>query len=266
MAAAERGVKTALVDADLGLANLDVLCGVRPARTAADWLSGRAQLSECFTTIAPRLWLLAGASGVARMADLERPQRARLIEGLARVAAHVELMVVDLGAGIGAGTLDIAAAADRLLIVTTPEPTSLADAYGFAKACVRHGRRDGWCCATTMAIDAADGSAAAGRLTRTAQAHLGITFMDMGSVPVDRAVPLAVRSRTPLLTAAPESSAARAMRGIESRLAGLDDGIQNDEESGRFFANFAARMGVRWSNTAAMIAAGVAGIGGVSAR
>ena len=153
MAAAERGVKTALVDADLGLANLDVLCGVRPARTAADWLSGRAQLSECFTTIAPRLWLLAGASGVARMADLEPPQRARLIEGLARVAAHVELMVVDLGAGIGAGTLDIAAAADRLLIVTTPEPTSLADAYGFAKACVRHGRRDGWCCATTMAID-----------------------------------------------------------------------------------------------------------------
>jgi flagellar biosynthesis protein FlhG len=266
MAAAERGVKTALVDADLGLANLDVLCGVRPARTAADWLSGRAQLSECFTTIAPRLWLLAGASGVARMADLERPQRARLIEGLARVAAHVELMVVDLGAGIGAGTLDIAAAADRLLIVTTPEPTSLADAYGFAKACVRHGRRDGWCCATTMAIDAADGSAAAARLTRTAQAHLGITFMDMGSVPVDRAVPLAVRSRTPLLTAAPESSAARAMRGIESRLAGLDDGVQNGEESGRFFANFAARMGVRWGNTAAMIAAGVAGIGGVSAR
>jgi hypothetical protein len=56
------------------------------------------------------------------------------------------------------------------------------------------------------------------------------------------------------------------MRGIESRLAGLDDGIQNGEESGRFFANFAARMGVRWGNTAAMIAAGVAGIGGVSAR
>jgi MinD-like ATPase involved in chromosome partitioning or flagellar assembly len=117
-----------------------------------------------------------------------------------------------------------------------------------------------------MAIDAADGSAAAGRLTRTAQAHLGITFMDMGCVPVDRAVSAAVRARTPLLTAAPESSAARAMRGIESRLAGLDDGVQNGEESGRFFANFAARMGVRWGNTAAMIAAGVAGIGGVSVR
>ncbi len=266
MAAAERGVKTALVDADLGLANLDVLCGVRPARTAADWLGGRAQLSECFTTIAPRLWLLAGASGVARMADLERPQRARLIEGLARVAAHVELMVVDLGAGIGAGTLDIAAAADRLLIVTTPEPTSLADAYGFAKACVRHGRRDGWCCAVTMANDAADGSAATARLTRIAQSHLGITFADMGCVPDDRAVSAAVRARTPLLMAAPSSPAARAMRSIESRLAGLEHGVQHGGEPGRFFTDLAARMGVRWGSTAAMIAAGVAGIGGVNVR
>lgn len=274
MAAAERGVKTALVDADLGLANLDVLCGVRPSRTAADWLSGRAQLSQCFVTIAPRLWLLAGASGVARMADLEAPQRARLIDGLARVASHVELMVVDLGAGIGAGTLDIAAAADRLLLVTTPEPTSLADAYGFAKACVRHGRRDGWCCAATMASDAADGSAATARLARTAQTHLGITFMDMGHVPVDRAVPAAVRARTPLLIAAPDSPAARAMRGIESRMAGLEDGVQQGvqhglqqvDEPGQFFSKLAVRMGVRWSNTAAMIAAGVAGIGGVSVR
>jgi flagellar biosynthesis protein FlhG len=262
MAAAERGVKTALVDADLGLANLDLLCGVRPAHTAADWLGGRAQLSQCFTTVAPRLWLLAGASGVARMADLERAHRERLLEGLARVASHVELMVVDLGAGIGAGTLDIAAAADRLLVVATPEPTALADAYGFTKACVRHGRRGDWCCAATMAQNDADGRAATSRLAAAARAHLGVEFEELGSVPIDRAVPESVRGRIPLLAAAPRSPAARAVRGIEARLAGC----QGAAESGQFFGNLAARIGVRWGGAAAVVAAGVAGLGGVATR
>lgn len=262
MAAAERGVKTALVDADLGLANLDLLCGVRPERTAADWLGGRAQLSQCFVTVAPRLWLLPGASGIARLADLERPHRERLIEGLARVAAHVELMVVDLGAGIGAGTLDIAAAADRLLLVATPEPTSLADAYGFAKACVRHGRRDGWSCVASMANDRIDGERAMERLAHAARTHLGIQIEALGTVPADRAVPQSVRTRTPLMVASPASPAARAVRGIEARLAGC----QEAQPAGQLFLNLAARMGVRWSGAAAAVAASVAGLGGVATR
>ena len=262
MAAAERGVKTALVDADLGLANLDLLCGVRPERTAADWLGGRAQLSQCFVTVAPRLWLLPGASGIARLADLERPHRERLIEGLARVAAHVELMVVDLGAGIGAGTLDIATAADRLLLVATPEPTSLADAYGFAKACVRHGRRDGWSCVASMANDRNDGERAMERLAHAARTHLGIEIEALGTVPADRAVPQSVRARTPLMVASPASSAARAVRGIEARLAGC----QEARPTGQLFLSLAARMGVRWSGAAAAVAAGVAGLGGVTTR
>jgi flagellar biosynthesis protein FlhG len=262
MAAAERGVKTALVDADLGLANLDLLCGVRPERTAADWLGGRAQLSQCFVTVAPRLWLLPGASGIARLADLERPHRERLIEGLARVAAHVEFMVVDLGAGIGAGTLDIAAAADRLLLVATPEPTSLADAYGFAKACVRHGRRDGWSCVASMANDRNDGERAMERLAHAARTHLGIQVEALGTVPADRAVPQSVRTRTPLMVASPTSPAARAVRGIEARLAGC----QEAQPAGQLFLSLAARMGVRWSGAAAAVAAGVAGLGGVTTR
>jgi len=260
MAAAERGVKTALVDADLGLANLDLLCGVRPERTAADWLGGRAQLSQCFVTVAPRLWLLPGASGIARLADLERPHRERLIEGLARVAAHVELMVVDLGAGIGAGTLDIAAAADRLRLVATPEPTSLADAYGFAKACVRHGRRDGWSCVASMANDRNDGERAMERLAHAARTHLGIQIEALGTVPADRAVPRSVRTRTPLMVASPGSPAARAVRGIEARLAGCHEA----QPTGHLFLNLASRMGVRWSGAAAAVVAGVAGLGGVA--
>lgn len=262
LAAAERGVKTAIVDADLGLANLDLLCGVRPAHTAADWLAGRAQLSACFTTIAPRLWLLAGASGVAKMADLERPQRERLLDGLNRIALHVDLMIVDLGAGIGAGTLDIAAAADRLLVIATPEPTSLADAYGFSKACVRHGRREGWCCAASMTHNNAEGSRAMQRLSDTASTHLGIQFAQLGCIPKDDAVGRSVRARRPLLLDAPRSHASLAIRAIEARLAGRD---VEDPSPTRFFSHLAARLGVQWGPVAAAVVAGVAGLGGVTA-
>lgn len=263
MAAAERGVRTALVDADLGMANLDLLCGVRPERTVADWLGGRAQLTQCFVTVAPRLWLLPGASGMSRMADLPQPQRARLVEGLARVSQHVQLLVIDLGAGIGAGTLDLACAADRLLLVATPEPTSLADAYGFAKACVRHGRRGGWACAATMAVGADDGERALDRLAGTARRHLGVDFDRVGIVEQDPAVPQAVRARVPLLSRSPASPAARSIRAIESRLAGQGEAAA---EGGSFLASIAARVGLRFGPSAAAAAAGIAALGGIVAR
>ena len=116
MASGERGVRTVLVDADLGMANADILAGVRARHSVAEWLAGRVQLSDCMVRVAPRTWLLAGASGIARMADLDAGHRVRLLGGLARIASHVDRLVIDLGAGIGAGTLDLACAADRVLV------------------------------------------------------------------------------------------------------------------------------------------------------
>jgi flagellar biosynthesis protein FlhG len=214
-AAAERGVKTALIDADLGLANQDILCGVQPVRTAADWLSGRAQLSQCFMRLAPRLWLLPGASGMARLADLQVPQRERMIQGLARVSAHVELMVVDLGAGLGAGTLDVAAAADHLLVIATPEPTSVSDAYGFVKSCAKRGRTERVMLAMNMTYNRSHAELSAARLRATCARFVGVDVECVGYVPADDAVRHAVQQRTPLLSQASRSPAARELRRLE---------------------------------------------------
>lgn len=262
MAAAERGVRTALVDADLGLANLDLLAGVRPARTALDWMAGRARLAECFVTLAPRLWLLPGASGVARMADLPAEVRCRFLEGLARVSSHVQLVVIDLGAGIGAGTLDVAVAADRLLLVTTPEPTALADAYGFAKACARAGRREGIGCVANMCRDARDGELAAERLRAAARAHLAVDVASFGCVRDDVAVQDAVRARRPLLAAHPRSPACADIRRLESRLAGLEEAAG----PGLFVRSLAVRLGMGFARPAAAAAVAVAALGGTMAR
>ena len=259
MAAGERGVRTVLVDADLGMANADILAGVRARRSVAEWLAGRVPMSECMVRVAPRTWLLAGASGIARMADLEPAHRARLVAGLARVATHVDRLVIDLGAGIGAGTLDLACAADRVLVVTTPEPTALADAYAFMKACVRRGRRDGWLCAASMARGD-DGAEACGRLASTAERHLGVRPGFAGAVPDDDAVRSSVRSARPVLVASPGCRASRAIRALESRLAGVDgEPVVGD-------GGFLARLAARWAGPAVAAAAAVASVGGVPAR
>lgn len=219
-AAAERGVRTALIDADLGLANQDILCGVQPVRTLTDWLGGRALLAECFVRLAPRLWLLPGASGVARMADLAPPQRQRLVRGLERVAEHVDLMVVDLGAGLGAGTLDVATAADHLLMVCTAEPTSLSDAYGFIKACARHGRAEHVLLTLNMVRDRAHAEQAAARLRSTCKRFLSVDPVLAGLVPADESVAGAVLARVPLLQHAPRGMAAQALRRLEGTVSG----------------------------------------------
>jgi flagellar biosynthesis protein FlhG len=259
MASGERGVRTVLVDADLGMANADILAGVRAKHSVAEWLAGRVQLSDCMVRVAPRTWLLAGASGIARMADLDAAHRARLLGGLARIGLHVDRLVIDLGAGIGAGTLDLACAADRVLVVTTPEPTSLADAYAFMKACARRGRRDGWHCAASMARGD-DGARACERLARTAERHLGVRPEFAGAVPEDDAVRSSVRASRPVLAAAPASGAARAIRGLESRLSGIE---ATRAPTG---IGFLARLSAHWSGSAAAAAATMAAVGGALQR
>jgi len=248
MAAAERGVRTLLVDGDLGMANLDILAGVRPAHSSAHWMAGRARLAECVAPVSRRLWLLGGASGIARMADLDVVQRQRLLDGLSQLATHVELMVVDLGAGIGTSTLDLACAAEQLLVVTTPEPTAMADAYAFVKACVHHGGSSRIACVASMADREADGRRAVQRLAAVARTHLGAQVTDAGGVPRDDAVLQAVRSRTPLLRAAPASPAARAMRRVESAMAAALDGEAGSGApitGGQVLAAMALRFGLR---------------------
>jgi flagellar biosynthesis protein FlhG len=248
MAAAERGVRTLLVDGDLGMANLDILAGVRPAHSSAQWMAGRVRLAECVAPVAPRLWLLGGASGIARMADLDAAHRQRLLDGLSQLATHVELMVVDLGAGIGTCTLDLACAAEQLLVVATPEPTAMADAYAFIKACVHHGGASRIACVASMTDREADGRRAVGRLAGVARTHLGVQVADAGVVPRDDAVRQAVQTRTPLLRSCPASPAARAMRRVESAVAAsLDGGAGGSTPAGggQILAAMALRFGLR---------------------
>ena len=136
---ARRGRRVLLADLDLALSNLDVLLRLPATRTLEQFLSRRAELGECVLRGAHGLDVLPAASGAKQLAALPEAERTRLLVHLEELSGDYDLVVADGAAGIGPDVLAFAGAADHVLLVTTPEPTALTDAYGLVKALHAHG-------------------------------------------------------------------------------------------------------------------------------
>lgn len=140
---AREGRRVLLVDLDLGLANLDVTLGLRPAHRVEEALDGGVPLEDCIVSGPGGVDLLPAASGSEELASLGPERRARLVELLGGISHKYDLVVGDSAAGVGADVLAFAALADRVVLVTTPDLAALTDAYGLIKALDRHGSRHG---------------------------------------------------------------------------------------------------------------------------
>jgi flagellar biosynthesis protein FlhG len=140
---ARRGMRVLLVDLDLGLANLNVLLRVSTARNVEDALAGRCTLAECVTDGPGGVHVLPASSGSNAMGRPDDDRNARLFTLLGELATQYDVVLGDGAAGIGPDVLAFAAAADRVLVVTTPEPTALTDAYGLIKALHTFGEESG---------------------------------------------------------------------------------------------------------------------------
>lgn len=215
-ALAARGRRVALVDADLGLGSLDLLCGLAAEWNLSHVLGGEKRLHEILIDGPVGLKLAAGASGRSDLADGFPGFRVRLLGEIADVASRFDDLLLDTPAGLHEATRAFAAAASTTIVVTAPEPTSLADAYALVKALAGTTRR------VAALVNMADGSEQAGRvvdrLSATAAAFVGAAVRDAGFVPRDPAVVRSVSSRTPFVLAEPRSPAAKAIGRIADRL------------------------------------------------
>lgn len=122
-----------LLDADLGLANIHILLGMAPRRTISHVVEGECSLDEVVTTTPGGFDIIPGASGIEKMATLDQGRLELLQREFRRLENRYDLLLVDTGAGIGTAVTQFASGADLTLIVMTPEPTSLADAYAMVK-------------------------------------------------------------------------------------------------------------------------------------
>jgi len=131
--AARQGQRTLLLDADLGLANVDVMLGLSPIGTIADVLHGGAELSDIILPVSEGFDVLPGGSGLSELTQLDAQAQIRLLDELQSIGSHYDLAIVDTGAGIGDNVLYFVSSAQAALVVLTPDPTSLTDAYALIK-------------------------------------------------------------------------------------------------------------------------------------
>jgi flagellar biosynthesis protein FlhG len=240
IALGQAGERVVLVDADLGLANIDLLCGLSPAHDLGDVLSGSCTLESALIEGPDGVRILPGAHGMRTLVETLGDGPARLTEELSDLEGDCDFLIVDAGSGLGSGIATLAAAADELVIVTTPEPTSVADAH----AAIHRFRRLPGPPRLRALVNQASSSAEAvdvlTRLSATSRQFLGTVVTGLGHVRADPHVRQAVRARRPFVLAYPGSPASREVRRLARSLVG--ERRPRGQRPGFF-----AALGARWA-------------------
>jgi flagellar biosynthesis protein FlhG len=218
-ALARQGRRVLLVDADLGLANIDVQLGIQPERDLVGVLSGKLTTIEAATPITNAGFdVLAGRSGTGALASLSPAALETFMATLQGARQHWQDVVVDLGAGLDMAQRRIAAASDLLLVVATEEPTSMTDAYAVLKLHSMDNPKGISRIVVNMADDRASGQRTYEALRRAAGAFLKRDIPLAGVVRRDPKVRDAIRHQTPLMTRHPSASAALDIEAIVQTL------------------------------------------------
>ena len=226
------GKSVVLLDADLGLANADVLCNIDLPYNLSHVIARKRELHEVMVTAPGGFKLIGGASGLARMADLTDFDRSRIVESLMAVEHSADTIVIDTGAGISPNVLSFTRAADHVLVVTTPEPTAITDAYAVIKVITKDGLDRRISLLVNQVRNAAEGRMVHERVAKVAKNFLGVNVLDAGHLVMDDHVRRAVIQRVPFLLSAPKSAASfcvtqLAMRFEQGIAPGADGGFFN---------------------------------------
>ncbi|RCK75262.1 MAG: Flagellar synthesis regulator FleN [Candidatus Ozemobacter sibiricus] len=205
-----------ILDADLGLANIDVVFGIRPKRNLTDVINGTHSLDEILIPGPCGIQIIAGGSGISELAHLSPEQARRLFDQLRFLEDKADYLLIDTGAGINQNVIRFCLAADRIIVVTTPEPTALADAYGIIKVISQSRPTSHVSVLVNRAESEAEATFIQERLETVARDFLKFPVHRLGYLPNDPNMYLAVRQQTPLLLFSPMSPAATRLRAIVS--------------------------------------------------
>jgi flagellar biosynthesis protein FlhG len=213
-----RRQRVLVIDADVGLANLDLFFGAKPSYTLADFFSGKAALDEIITTTPQGVLFLPGASGFQELTSLSGGQKLALASGLESVAKQVDLVIVDTCSGISDAATFFAAAAQEIVVVVTPEPASLTDAYALIKVLASDYGEKRFQILANNVVDAEQARRLFDTLSRAAVRFLNVSLNYIGCIPSDPALLAAVLHSRLVVEVAEASPSARAFGAIAHAL------------------------------------------------
>jgi flagellar biosynthesis protein FlhG len=189
------GHRVLVLDGDLGLGNVDVMVGLSPTRSLADVLAGGHALEDVVVPGPNGIRLIPGGSGVAALTQLGEEGQLRLLSEVARLADPPDFLLIDTGAGIGPNVRFLVGCAQEILVVVTPEPTSVTDAYALMKVMALHHGERRFRLLVNLARSAAEAAEVYRRLALAADRFLGVAVDLAAWVPEDAGVGAAVRAQ-----------------------------------------------------------------------
>ena len=240
---ARRGKKVIIFDADFGLANIEVMFGAVPTHNLADLIYKGKGIRDIITDGPMGIGFISGGCGIAQLSQVSKEQLEFIISNLAELDKFADIVIIDTGAGISEQVIDFIVASGEVLLVTTPEPTSITDSYSLLKALSRNSRFDMNRTSIRMIAnrveDTRDGQQLYQKLNSVVARYLHMNMGFLGVIPHDPLLSKAVLAQSPICIQNPSARSARAFSSlVEVLLNG--DRTQKEIKRGMagFFANF----------------------------
>lgn len=241
------GKRVIVFDADFGLANIEIMLGIRPKYNLADLMYRGKSIEDIITYGPENIGFISGGSGINELANLTRDQVFSMIHRLGELDRIADVIIVDTGAGISDTVLEFVAASEEVLLVATPEPTSITDAYALLKTLNKKASYRPEKNVVKMVANQVRGEREAAELFEKLGVVVG-KFLDikvefLGSVPYNKNMQRAIMCQAPVSISDPESDSARAVR----KLAGcLEDVMTKKKEKGGIVKLFSSVIRMRF--------------------
>jgi len=210
--------KTLVLDADVGLANIDVILGINPRYNLSHVLKGERTLAETLVQGPGGMKILPSASGIPEMTDLSRGEKLTLIDEFNTLSDSVDLMMIDTGAGISSNVMYFNMAAKEIIVVTTPEPTAMTNAYALIKVLYQRHAKRRFRLIVNMVSNASEAKDIYARLSKATDHFLNLTIEYLGYIVLDEKVKEAVRQQTAVAELYPQCPAARCLAKIAEKI------------------------------------------------
>ena len=236
------GHKTLILDADLGMANVDILLDLKPVFTLVDVMNGKKELRDIILQGPYNLEVLPGGSCIPEIINMDNQQREQLISRLSYLEEETDVLFVDCSAGLSRNVLNFIATADDLVLVTTPEPTAITDVYSVIKLVDKYGMHSSVGLIVNMVSGPKEGEVIYQRIAKVCHNFLSLELTYLGSVDFDQHVQRAVISCSPYVLQFPRSRAAQATQQIARHLLGIDKAPLPQKKEKRFLK----RLFQRW--------------------
>lgn len=239
------GQRVIILDADFGLANIEIMFGAVPKHNLSDLIYQGKNIKEIITWGPGDIGFISGGSGIAGLSNLSRDYLVYIIQNLAELDAIADVIIIDTGAGISDAVLEFLVASGEILLITTPEPTSITDSYSLLKALNRHDRFVKEYSKVKMIANKVEnkeeGQMLFNKLNAVVSRYLKLPIDYLGAIPSDNMLSKAVMQQTPVSLASPNAKSALAYEEIASKLMNLEiQGGVNKRGMAAFFSHIIA--------------------------